>query len=101
MSNSLLPVPVLAVTLEPIDVWLLVAVAVLMVIASMSALAETAIVRISKAKATGMAEEGGARARALLHLVEAPERWLNALLFVTLVCQIVQATLTGVVSGRL
>ncbi len=92
---------VLAVALEPLDVWLLVAVAVLMTIASMSALAETAIVRISKAKATGMAEEGGPRARALLHLVAAPERWLNALLFVTLVCQIVQATLTGVVSGRL
>ncbi len=94
-------VSVLAVALEPLDIWLLVAVAVLMLIASMSALAETAIVRISRAKATGMAEEGGPRARALLHLVEAPERWLNALLFVTLVCQIVQATLTGVVSGRL
>ncbi|MGI8756414.1 MAG: hemolysin family protein [Acidimicrobiales bacterium] len=92
---------VLAVQLSTTDVWLLVAVAVLMFIASASALAETAVVRISKAKATAMAEDGTARTRALLHLVEAPERWLNALLFVTLVSQIVQATLTGVVSGRL
>jgi len=92
---------VLATSLTTLDLWLIVAVAVLMTIASMSALAETAIVRVSKAKATGMAEGGAPRAKALLRLVETPERWLNALLFVTLVCQIVQATLTGVVSNRL
>ena len=39
---------------------------------------------------------------ALQQLVEAPERWINALLLVALVCQIVQATLTGIVfSGSL
>jgi len=92
---------VLAVALTTTDIWLIVAVAVLMTIAAMSALAETAIVRITKAKASGLAEDGTARSRALLRLVEAPERWLNALLFVVLLCQIVQATLTGVVSGRL
>ncbi len=91
----------LAVALTTTDIWLIVAVAVLMTIAAMSALAETAIVRITKAKASGLAEDGTARSRALLRLVEAPERWLNALLFVVLLCQIVQATLTGVVSGRL
>ena len=83
------------------DAYLIVAIVVLICLASMSALAETAIVRISRAKAKGLAEDGGPRARALLRLVEAPERWLNALLFVTLVCQIVQATLTGVVASRL
>ena len=91
----------LAASLTTTDIWLIVAIVVLMTIASMSAVAETAIVRISKSKATGLAEDGTPRSRALLRLVEAPERWLNALLFVTLVCQIVQATLTGVVSGRL
>ncbi len=92
---------VLAVALTTADIWLFVAIVVLMAIASMSALAETAIVRITKAKAAGLAEDGSPRATALLRLVETPERWLNALLFVTLLCQIVQATLTGVVSGRL
>jgi CBS domain containing-hemolysin-like protein len=92
---------VLAVTLSTADIWMIVAVAVLMTVASGSALAETAIVRISKAKAKAMADDGTPRTRALLHLVHAPERWLNALLFVTLVCQIVQATLTGVVASRL
>ena len=92
---------ILAVQLTTVDIWMIVAVAVLMFIASGSALAETAIVRITKAKATGLAEDGSPRAKALLHLVERPERWLNALLFVTLVCQIVQATLTGVVASRL
>jgi putative hemolysin len=88
-------------TFSTTDAYLIVAIAVLLFLASMSALAETAIVRISKAKAKGMAEDGTARTRALLQLVEKPERWLNALLFITLVSQIVQATITGVVSGRL
>jgi len=92
---------VIAVEFTTADLWLIVAIAILMFIASATALAETAIVRISRAKATGMAEEGRAGAKALLSLVEAPERWINALLLVVLVCQIVQATLTGVVAGRL
>ncbi|MEZ5205258.1 MAG: hemolysin family protein [Acidimicrobiales bacterium] len=86
---------------ETIDVYLIVAVAFLLILAALAAIAETSVVRISKAKAKAMAEEGGTRERALLGLVENPERWLNPLLLVTLVSQIVQATLTGVVSGRL
>lgn len=92
---------ILGAAFEPIDAYLIVAIVVLLTLAAASALAETAIVRVSKAKAKSMAEEGGPRERALLQLVEAPERWLNALLLVTLLSQIVQATLTGVVSGRL
>ncbi|QXC62391.1 hemolysin family protein [Aquihabitans sp. G128] len=92
---------VLATQFETIDVWLIAAIVVLLLIAIATAVAETAIVRISKAKAAGLAEEGRPGANALLYLVQAPERWINALLLVVLVCQIVQATLTGVVSGRL
>jgi len=92
---------VIAVEFTTVDLWLIVTIVILMFIASATALAETAIVRISRAKATGMAEEGRAGGKALLSLVEAPERWINALLLVVLVCQIVQATLTGVVAGRL
>jgi putative hemolysin len=92
---------VVALQLEPTDIYLLVAIAVLMVIAVFAAVAETSIVRISKAKATGLAEEGKPGSKALLELVAAPERWINGLLFIALLCQLVQATLTGVVSGRL
>jgi len=92
---------VLAAQFETIDVWLIAAIVILLLIAIATAVAETAIVRISKAKAAGLAEEGRPGAKALLYLVQAPERWINALLLVVLVCQIVQATLTGVVSGRL
>ena len=47
----------IAVEFTTVDLWLIVAIAILMFIASATALAETAIVRISRAKATGMAEE--------------------------------------------
>ncbi len=91
----------LAVELTPVDVWLLVIVGVLMITATLMAVAETSIVRTSKAKAAGLAEEGRPGAAALQKLVQAPDRWINALLLVVLVAQIVQATLTGVVSSRL
>ncbi|MCU1453751.1 MAG: hypothetical protein JWN46_1897 [Acidimicrobiales bacterium] len=80
---------------------MIVAIAVLLVISGFAALAETAIVRITKAKAAALVEDGRFGASALARLVASPERWLNALLLVVLVCQIVQATLTGVVAGRL
>jgi CBS domain containing-hemolysin-like protein len=83
------------------DIWMIVAIVVLLLIAIATAVAETSIVRISRAKAAGLAEDGRPGGKALLALVDAPERWINGLLLVVLVCQIVQATLTGVVSNRL
>ena len=92
---------VLATGFTSVDGLLLGAIFVLLSIAVVTSIAETAIVRVSRAKATALAEEDRPGAKALLSLVQAPERWINALLLVVLVCQIVQATLTGVVSGRL
>lgn len=83
------------------DIWMIVAIVVLLLIAIATAVAETSIVRITRAKAAGLAEDGRPGGKALVDLVDAPERWINALLLVVLVCQIVQATLTGVVSNRL
>jgi CBS domain containing-hemolysin-like protein len=91
----------LAVQLTTTDVWMITAIVVLLVIAIATAVAETSIVRITRAKADGLVQEGRPGAVALRELVEAPERWINGLLLVVLICQIVQATLTGVVSGRL
>ncbi|MEO6988226.1 MAG: hemolysin family protein [Aquihabitans sp.] len=94
-------VGVLAAEASTVDLWLIAAIAVLIVISMLTAAAETALVRISKAKASALAEEGRPGAKALLSLVQAPERWLNALLLVVLIAQIVQASLTGVVAGNL
>jgi CBS domain containing-hemolysin-like protein len=92
---------ILGVELTTTDVWMIAAILTLLMIAIATAIAETSIVRISKSKAAGLAEEGRPGAKALQELVDAPERWINGLLLVVLVAQIVQATLTGVVSGRL
>ena len=93
--------PLLAVSLTQTDTYMLIAIVVLLMIAIGTAVAETSIVRISKAKAAGLAEDGRPGSKALQQLVEAPERWINALLLVALVCQLVQATLTGIVASSL
>jgi CBS domain containing-hemolysin-like protein len=57
--------------------------------------------RVSKPKAQALADSGARGGAALLALVTQPERWVNPLLLSVNVCQTVQATLTGVVAGRL
>jgi CBS domain containing-hemolysin-like protein len=83
------------------DLALLIVVAVLISIAGYIAMAETALTRMNKVKAMTLAEEQPRRGRALLRLVGHPERFLNPLLLVLLICQLVQATLVGIVSERL
>jgi CBS domain containing-hemolysin-like protein len=56
---------------------------------------------VSKPKAQALADSGARGGIALLGLVTHPERWVNPLLLSVNVCQTVQATLTGVVAGRL
>jgi CBS domain containing-hemolysin-like protein len=56
---------------------------------------------VSKPKAQALADSGARGGSALLGLVTHPERWVNPLLLSVNVCQTVQATLTGVVAGRL
>src|SRR3546814_7188240 len=67
---------------------------------SLLAVAETALTRVSKAKAQALAETRGKRGEILLSLVEHQE-WLNPTLFVTLASQLVQSTLLGVLASRL
>lgn len=90
-----------AVSPSPSDWLLLVAMLVLLAIAAVLSLAETALTRISRVKAAAMVDEGRKRAGDLQHLVEHPEQWLNTILLSVLVCQLAQATLAGVVAGRL
>ena len=63
-------------------------------------MAETALTRVSKAKAQALAETNGKRGEVLLSLVEDQE-WLNPTLLVVLSTQLVQSTLLGVLAARL
>ena len=64
------------------------------------ALAETALVRTSKVKAKALADQHRRGARPLVRLVERPERFLNPILLLVLVCQLVSATLVGVLAEQ-
>jgi len=96
-----LPTGIFAVEVGSNDVMLLVAIVVLITVSMVLAVAETALTRVSRSKANALVEEGRPGARQLLGLVEHPERFLNPLLFVILVSQVVEAALTGVLADRL
>ena len=77
--------------------WLLVAaIVVLFLISGVLAMSETAFTRMSRVRALALEEEGRRRATRLARLLERPERTLNSLLLVILVCQLVSANLIGV-----
>jgi len=92
---------VLAASFGGAEMTMVISVAVLILVSVFLALAETSIPRVSPAKAVSLRDEGRPGSRQLLGLVDRPERWINALLLVLLVAQLVQATLIGVVAGRL
>jgi len=80
--------------------WVLIAVIVVLLVASgFFALAETSLVRTSRVKAKALLDEHRRGARPLVRLVEHPERFLNPVLLLVLVCQLVSATLVGVLAS--
>src|SRR5205823_7826158 len=86
---------------ESTDTVLVVAIVLLLAFAAVLALAETSLVRTSRVKAVSLEEEGRRGARRLARLVQDPEGFLNPVLLLVLVCQLVAATLVGVVSEHL
>ena len=80
---------------------MLIGILILLGILMVLSIAEMGLSRVSKPKAQALADSGARGGTALLALVTHPERWVNPLLLSVNVCQTVQATLTGVVSGRL
>jgi CBS domain containing-hemolysin-like protein len=87
--------------MTPTEVAMLVVIVVLLLVSVFLAMAETALTRMTRSKAQALVEDGRWGAERLLELVSHPERFLNAVLLVVLVCQLVQATLTGVLADRL
>jgi CBS domain containing-hemolysin-like protein len=83
------------------DVILIVVIAVLLAASGMLALAETSLVRMNRIKAKAMIDEKRRGARQLARLVEEPAKFLNPILLLVLICQLVSATLVGVVAEHL
>ncbi len=80
---------------------MLVAVVALILMAGFLAMAETSLTRTSRIKALSLVEEKRRGAGALLRLVEQPERFLNPVLLLVLLCHLVAATLVGILSEDL
>jgi CBS domain containing-hemolysin-like protein len=81
--------------------WLLVGVMLgLLVLAAFLAMSETSLTRINRVKAITLQEEGAPGADKLAKLVERPERVLNPVLLLVLICHLMIATLTGVLIER-
>ena len=101
MTGALPTAPgVVAVTLATADVWMIVAIVVLLFVSIILAVAETSLTNISKVKAQALVDEGRPGAERLREVVGDLEHYLNGVLLVVLVCQLVQATLVGVVAER-
>ena len=89
-----------AATFTPGDVALCVTVVVLLAACAVLALAETALVRMGRAKAKSLADEGKRGAKVLVRLTEDPQGFLNPVLLLVLICQLVVATLVGILAVR-
>src|SRR6266508_717235 len=82
------------------DIWTLVAVALLTVVAAFLAMSETAITRTNRIRALHLQEEGRRGARQLLALVEQTARSLNGVLLLVLVVQFTATSLFTSVMER-
>jgi CBS domain containing-hemolysin-like protein len=89
-----------ATTFGPEDAVLTAVVVVLLVASAVLALAETALVRMSRAKAKSLADDGKRGAKVLVRLTEDPQGFLNPVLLLVLICQLVVATLVGILAVR-
>jgi putative hemolysin len=83
------------------DTYLCIAVAILLLLSGFFAMSETSLTRMSKSRARSLRDDGRHGGKALVALTEAPEKFLNPLLLLVLICQLVSATMVGVLAGHL
>jgi CBS domain containing-hemolysin-like protein len=83
------------------DAALIVVIAVLLAASGVLAMAETSLVRMNRIKAKSLVDEKKRGARQLARLVENPANFLNPILLLVLICQLVSATLVGIVAEHL
>jgi CBS domain containing-hemolysin-like protein len=85
---------------QPIDGVVLAVVVILLAASAVLALAETSLVRMSRAKAAALVDEGRRGAKVLERLTDNPQGFLNPVLLLVLICQLVVATLVGILAQR-
>ncbi len=90
----------LAAQFTTTDAILMAVIVVLLVASAVLALAETSLVRMGRAKAMALADDGRRGAKVLVRLVDDPQGFLNPVLLLVLVCQLVVATLVGVLASE-
>jgi CBS domain containing-hemolysin-like protein len=83
---------VIAQAWQQTDWILLGTVVVLLSLSGFLALAETALVRMTRSKAAALADDKRRGSQAVLRLSASPDEFLNPLLLLILVCQLVSAT---------
>ncbi|MEY3816027.1 MAG: hypothetical protein RI966_4, partial [Actinomycetota bacterium] len=83
------------------DYWMLFAIFILLIALTGLSLAEMSLSRITKQKAQALFDQGAKGSKVILKLAEDPTKWVNPLLLTVNIFQTVQATLTGIVAGRL
>ena len=83
------------------DAVLIVVIVVLLAASGLLALAETSLVRMNRIKAKALVDEKRRGARQLARLIEQPAQFLNPILLLVLICQLVSATLVGVVAEHI
>ena len=83
------------------DAVLIVVIVVLLAASGVLAMAETSLVRMNRIKAKSLVDEKKRGARQLARLVENPANFLNPILLLVLICQLVSATLVGIVAEHL
>ena len=84
-----------------IDYWMLAGIGLILVVLIFLSLAEMSLSQLTKPRAAALAEKGAKSGKALVRLAAEPTMWVNPLLLTVNVCQTVQATLMGIVAGRL
>lgn len=84
-----------------VDFWMMVVIFMLLCALTYLSLAEMALSRMTKPRAAALAEKGAKAGRALVYLSGEPTRWINPVLLCINIGQTIQATLTGVIAGRL
>jgi CBS domain containing-hemolysin-like protein len=82
------------------DIVLIIVIVVLLAASGLLALAETSLVRMNRIKAKAMVDEKRRGARQLARLIAEPAKFLNPILLLVLICQLVSATLVGVVAAH-
>jgi len=80
---------------------MLAAVAVLLIATAYLAVAEVGLTRLNRSRSEQLAEGGHRSGRALHRLVNDPQSFLTPVRFLSVLCQLVQATLVGIVGDRL